>query len=354
MNWLSRGVGYGICQRVLLQLCQRDPSDSHPQPPTPGDVPALPETGYKGVTLIMACRNMKRADAARTKLLHWFSQQIREVERKTLKKEDKEHARAFSRDCDVKIAELDLASFGSVVEFSTRIKQLSVVFVLFFASSSNVDYLYAECLTSPISCSTLESPASNPSITGLISSSCSRALWPQLLRLCITSNTRARSVLITLDGCGNPTFSVTSSWYAAAITFYWRVPFRLNKHTYIQFRELEPLLSKAPFDAARVIWSSSLEASPTFYDSEDWQLIKTDHSYETAKYQIDLIATHLDQLARLSMLTTPVRHFVSEPGVCSTLISQALVGPFTNLMKVLSFYLVRTPRFLILLFFADS
>jgi 3-keto steroid reductase len=131
LNRLSRGVGYGICQRLLLQICQRDPPDSHPQLPTPGDVLALPETGYKGVILIMACRNMKRADAARTKLLHWFSQQIEKVERKTLKKEDKEHARAFSRDCDVQIAELDLASFGSVVEFSTKIKQLSVIYCSF-------------------------------------------------------------------------------------------------------------------------------------------------------------------------------------------------------------------------------
>ncbi len=123
-----RGVGYGICQRLLLQLCQRNPSDSHPQPLAPGDGSvALPETGYKGVTLIMACRNTKRADAARTKLLHWFSQQIKEVERKTLRTEDKEHARAFSGDYDVQVAELDLASFGSVVKFSTKIKQQFVM-----------------------------------------------------------------------------------------------------------------------------------------------------------------------------------------------------------------------------------
>jgi 3-keto steroid reductase len=89
---------------------------------------------------------------------------------------------------------------------------------------------------------------------------------------------------------------------------------------------------------------SSLEASPTFYDSEDWQLISTEHSYESSKYQIDLIATHLDLMARRSLdedLTSrPVRHFISEPGVCSTNVSIALTGPVLEVFKVWAFYIV--------------
>lgn len=118
--------------------------------------------------------------------------------------------------------------------------------------------------------------------------------------------------------------------------------FRVILNLPIQFRELEDLLSKSPFDNSRVIWCSSLEASPKLYDSKDWQLKANEHSYESAKYQIDLIATNLDQLA---VQTTPVsgqrvRHFVSEPGVCSTSISRALVGPFLDIVKVFTFYLV--------------
>jgi len=110
----------------------------------------------------------------------------------------------------------------------------------------------------------------------------------------------------------------------------------------IQFRELEELLAKSPFECSRVIWCSSLEASPRFYDSEDWQLIKTSHSYESSKYEIDLISTTLDQVARQSTkLTKPIRHFVTEPGVCSTSISANLVGPFLDMIKVFTFYLVR-------------
>lgn len=92
---------------------------------------------------------------------------------------------------------------------------------------------------------------------------------------------------------------------------------------------------------------SSLEASPTFYQSEDWQLKSTEHSYESTKYQIDLIGTHLDRRALQSNASRTVRHFVTQPGVCSTNVSQALVGPFLDFFKVILFYLVR--RFLLFL-----
>ena len=100
---------------------------------------------------------------------------------------------------------------------------------------------------------------------------------------------------------------------------------------------------KTPFYSARVVWSSSLEASPKFYDSEDWQLTKTEHSYESSKYQIDIIATNLDRIALNSNEEKPIRHFVSEPGVCSTSISKALASGILEYVKTFSFYFVSTP-----------
>jgi hypothetical protein len=97
---------------------------------------------------------------------------------------------------------------------------------------------------------------------------------------------------------------------------------------------------KTPFDSARVIWSSSLEASPKFYDSEDWQLTKTRHSYESSKYQIDIIAINLDRMALNSNEGKSIRHFISEPGICSTSISRALVSGILDYIKTILFYLV--------------
>jgi len=93
----------------------------------------------------------------------------------------------------------------------------------------------------------------------------------------------------------------------------------------------------------RVVWTSSLAASPS-YESEDWQLIKTEQSYESSKYQIDLMATHLDFRARKVLdenpASHPVRHFISEPGVCSTNIAIALAAPGVRFMEVCLCYLV--------------
>ena len=102
-------------------------------------------------------------------------------------------------------------------------------------------------------------------------------------------------------------------------------------------------MAKTPFDSARVIWCSSLEAAPKFYDSEDWQLTKTEHSYESSKYQIDIIATNLDRIGLNSNEGRPIRHFVSEPGVCSTSISRGLATGILDYFKVFSFYFVSSP-----------
>lgn len=81
---------------------------------------------------------------------------------------------------------------------------------------------------------------------------------------------------------------------------------------------------------------SSLEAFPNFYLKSDYQLLTSDHSYEGSKYQMDLLAT---QLCRGSK-DAKVRHFVVQPGVCSTNISAALVGAFLQYVKIILFYVV--------------
>lgn len=92
---------------------------------------------------------------------------------------------------------------------------------------------------------------------------------------------------------------------------------------------------------------SSLEASPKFLTHggtqgplDDWQLVDTDHSYEGSKYEIDLIGTILDREEAEVEGGLRIRHFIAQPGVCSTSISAALVSWFSNILKVFTFYLV--------------
>lgn len=69
----------------------------------------------------MACRNMKRADAARKKLLEWFDEELKRLRREG---EDEAYLRSFRKECNVQIAELDLANFASVLEFSATVYQM--------------------------------------------------------------------------------------------------------------------------------------------------------------------------------------------------------------------------------------
>jgi 3-keto steroid reductase len=75
---------------------------------------------YEGITLIMACRNRTRAEAARKKLLIWLEEKVSLL---SSRPDDNGHARAFHARCDVQIHELDLASMSSVLSFVATIRE---------------------------------------------------------------------------------------------------------------------------------------------------------------------------------------------------------------------------------------
>lgn len=91
----------------------------------------------------------------------------------------------------------------------------------------------------------------------------------------------------------------------------------------------------------RVIWMSSLESQPCWYDHDDWQLIKTDHSYEGTKYEVDLIAS---KLAKRSLQPggegNVIRHFIVHPGIAHSNIASEMVFWLFDQIKVVLFYIV--------------
>lgn len=90
-----------------------------------------------------------------------------------------------------------------------------------------------------------------------------------------------------------------------------------------------------------MIWTSSLEGQPCWYDSDDWQLIKTDHSYEASKYQIDLVAGKLDQRSRdPGGESNLVRHFIAHPGIAHSNMTNGMVFFFFDMCKVALFWVV--------------
>lgn len=98
---------------------------------------------------------------------------------------------------------------------------------------------------------------------------------------------------------------------------------------------------------ARVVWISSHEASSKFYDSKDWQLVKSEHSYQCSKYQMNMMSIYLDREAIRRQLdgAPAVRHFTVYPGVAGTSIASALLGTFMSLCMYATFYIVSSVKY---------
>ncbi|KAJ6567371.1 hypothetical protein DFH09DRAFT_1156773 [Mycena vulgaris] len=298
----SSGVGFGICRRLLFQLCISNPPDSWPQPwahanEIHGSADPL---RHDGLTLIMACRSTQRAETARTQL---YKELDAHIDGLRARPGYDGHADTFRLNLKIEVEYLDLAVLSTVFNFAAEMAQQHthishLIFNAGVANFTNID-------------------------------------WPICLGQ-LASN--------FLNAITKPEFYVQSVGEVSNDGFGWIWQSNLFGH-YVLFRALEPLLNSSTYPAdSRVIWSSSLEASPKFYDKEDWQLTKTAHSYEGVKYQIDLVATILDRRALKDPAPLKrIRHFISHPGVCHTKISTNLVahGGLLDTLKVIAFYVGR-------------
>ncbi|KAF7331832.1 hypothetical protein MKEN_00063300 [Mycena kentingensis (nom. inval.)] len=296
------GVGFGICKRLLLQLSTENPPDSWPQQwatrSTHPDVALEPPTA-NGLTLILACRSVARAEAARDDLYHQLDAHIKLLRKH---KEYDGYADEFRHNLTIEVEQVDLARLDTVFAFAQRVaaRHPYISHLIFNAGAANW--------------------------TGIIWSIAIRQLCTDFLGAFIRPLFGRQSQGdMSEDGLG--------------LTFQ----ANLFGH-YAMFRALEPLLQNPSYEPdARVIWSSSLESTPRFYDPSDWQLVKNPKSYESVKYQIDLVATVLAHRASQCHATKRVQHFVSQPGIAHTKIAGgiAAVGGFLDTCKLMLFYLVR-------------
>jgi 3-keto steroid reductase len=122
VTFVYSGVGFGICQRLLSNFCGAPlPTDALPQPQaTPGSPVACEYTPTAKLTLILACRNPKKATAARDELLQYVDklivQQQNNVDQKQL-----EHAKEFRKNLEIDLLKLDLASSASAFNFCDEV-----------------------------------------------------------------------------------------------------------------------------------------------------------------------------------------------------------------------------------------
>ncbi|EPQ59670.1 hypothetical protein GLOTRDRAFT_103653 [Gloeophyllum trabeum ATCC 11539] len=292
----NSGIGYGICQRLLFQLSQAHPPDARPQYHLSSKVKPVdvqehdPIYPCPGLTLIMACRSTKKAEEARTKLLNLLDE---EIARRKKRSNYDGHAGTFRRNLRLEIQYLDLSKTSSVLKFGDEI-------------SKNYPYV------SHLIC--------NAGVVNLIGID-----WPEAIKEVLTR---------PLTAVTAPAFYRQAVGQLSDDGLGWVWQCNVFGHYVLK------LLSSTPesLRPARVIWTSSLEGHRSSLDLDDYQLLKTEHSYEASKYQTELIATHL---SRQTASKGKIMHFVSHPGVVHTNVFSAALTWFTDALKILAFYFAR-------------
>ncbi|KAG2363859.1 NAD(P)-binding protein [Suillus spraguei] len=295
----NSGVGLGICQRLLVQLISNSPTDAQPyynfhvQKTTTTD-----DTSFNGLTLILACRSRQRGEVAREELYQFADQQVRRFE--ILRGYDG-YAKTFRKHLTIVVHTIDLSRIQTVFQFADEVIKT---------------YPYVSHLIC------------NAGVASFIGINWMLAI-KQFITDCIESVT-------------TPIYYTQEVGQVSQDGLGWVWQCNLFGH-YVLFRALKSHLAKyqtSTSTGARVIWMSSHESSPIHYDPTDWQLIKSAHSYESSKFQIDLIAHQLDQES-LQDSDLPMRHLIVLPGVAGTNFANALVGTVTSMCMFLAFYLAR-------------
>ncbi|KAI0716004.1 hypothetical protein C8T65DRAFT_642505 [Cerioporus squamosus] len=321
------GVGFGICHRLLVQLSSPNPPDAQPffkldvSDTTYANVAAdnriVDEYTFDadaGVTIIMACRDLKRAEDARTKLYGLLDKHISRLRTGS---EEEQYARRFRKNARLELEMLDLSSVRSVLEFGRSVSQkyeyLShLVFNAGTATYSHLDVLgFAwDLLRYPIHA--CQHPRRNIQVNGVLSK----------------------------DNLGY-------TWQCNVFGHY--ILYRSVQHLLLAYAEKSG-------SSARVLWMSSLDAEPEFDPSDDWQLTKTMHSYQASKFQTELIAAELERrtleaqetgrASSMPELVAPhgeIHHLVVSPGVIATNMSSLLNIPIPGWrwLMITAFYVVR-------------
>ncbi|KAG8882016.1 hypothetical protein FRB97_008790 [Tulasnella sp. 331] len=282
----NQGVGFGICERLLLQLSKSSPPDASLHPEGIPVTQTLPPTPVSGLTLILACRNPSRAQAARKKLLKLLDSHIED--RRVIRGYDG-HADVFRKGLRIDFVKCDLSTSTGAFDFCDQVEK----------SYSYVSHLV--CNAGIIDFSHLD-------------------YWRAVKHF----------FWGPIDFATYPAYKIqhigSTGSEGQGLTFQCN----LFGH-YILFRRLEPLFRRAPTQG-RVLWTSSLDAFPRCFDIDDWQSLKSNRSYEGTKYATDLIAMELNRRASASQ--TPLlgskvkepRHILVHPGITYTEIVTSQLG----------------------------
>ncbi|CAE6465303.1 unnamed protein product [Rhizoctonia solani] len=282
----NSGVGFGVCQRLLVQLSQKSPPDASPKaqkhPIASSDDASSPFLPIDGLTLVLACRSAQRAETARSNLFELIDNE--------LAKRDTPYGRSFRKNLEIEIVKLDLSSVESVFEFP---------------------YITHLIL--------------NAGIGDFVGINWPLAIW----EICTRFKTAVTAPGFKIQGTGKMSED--------GLGWVWQC--NVFGH-FVLVRALREMLAHNPFSSSRVLWTTSLEGRPSFFPGpDDYQLLSASHSYEASKFETELIACGLDELE--SERNNGVRHLIVHPGIAGTNIFLEHTGWFLDKLMFLAFYIAR-------------
>ncbi|UZJ52703.1 hypothetical protein CBS101457_002023 [Exobasidium rhododendri] len=345
----NSGVGFGLAQRLLVQLSSPTPPDTLPTHPhlTPsGDQPpASPFAAPNGCVLILACRNAIKAHRARAQLqalLQYLEDLPDDAETPLsvptslfdLALESKVNG-SIDEDADPALVAqaveasmrrrrrrnkaVSLSSSGQEADEErdlTRDPKTGRTFSLYereikargkyrrkFCAETKIEFqaLDLGSMASALTCAK-EITARHHYVTHIVLNAGSSAFtginWFHAVWMVMTSFHAAVTY---------PQYKLQRAGDVGRDGYGWVWQANLGAH-YILIRALLPALRATPYSTpSRIIWTGSLEAQENKYTPSDFQgfdLIKTPKPYESAKYQCELAALGLEELLDRSRMRT--------------------------------------------------
>ena len=337
----NAGLGLGLCKRLLIQLSNPVPPDSAALDIPRRDAAGTPFDARDGCTLLLACRNQAKAEAAKLELQEllfqlshsddeliqsnrspniWPNASSSSVnDNKPLRKREYEtklgaplemrnsdallkYRQSFCAGTKIKIVSLDLSSVASTKDCARVV-------------ASEFPYLTHLVLN-----------AGGASWTGI---NWVRATWEIVTNL---------HKAVTF-----PSYKLQRSGEVSKDGFGWVWQINVGGH-YLLAHELESLLRASPYATpSRIIWTGSLEANPNDFHANDFQCLNpklSTNPYESTKYQCELTSLAMDERFLAHEQPPALRSFTAHPGIVATSIFSGVIPAIMVIMMKCVFVLV--------------
>lgn len=341
-------VGLGICLRTLYQLSQPTQADISRSNlfdcSTENNLTSLAlkedeEEDFQsvyatpnGLTLLLGCRNRKKAEDARVELLQ-------KLNRLFAKESTEDRAVTSYTFIDRVTGQVEIISFETYRQ--RWLANLKIEFLgLDLGNLSSIFRAVDEIKERHGHLSHLLLNAGGGAFVGLD--------WSKVIR---------GMVLNLVEALTYPDYMLESRSEETddKLGYTWQL--NVFGH-YLLARLSLPLLARTPSPLpARIIWTGSLDGLAKYFDTRDYQCLESDQAYQSTKYQVGLLGWAFNSVIRKYEVDVKeegkggtqetgsppkVISLVAHPGIVAGNMFTQIVGVFLDYAMLMTFYLVRT------------